>query len=196
MTNLTLIGSSKTRAFRVLFLLEELGLPFTHISAAPHSSQARDANPAGKVPCLLVDDVALTDSTAIMTYLADHAGQFTTPAGSLARAKQDSICQFVLDELDATLWMAAKHSFVLPEEMRLPAIKDSLKWDYQRSLTRLAARLEGPFLSGAAPTIADFITTHCLTWGIAIKFPMPDDKLMHYLSVMTQRPAYQRAMAR
>lgn len=192
----TLIGSAKTRSARVLWMLEELGQPFTHIAAAPQSPEARAHNATGKVPILIDAGQQITDSTAILTYLADKHGHLTAPAGTLQRAHQDSLTHFLLDEFDAPLWTAARHSFVLPEEMRLPAIKDVLKWEYARSLSRLEARLQGPFLMGDAMTIPDIIATHCLVWGIGAKFAAPRGALADYLIRMRARPAFTRAMAR
>lgn len=192
----TLIGSPRTRSARVLWLLEELAQPYAHISAGPQSAEARAHNPSGKVPILLDNGQQITDSTAILTFLADKHGQFTNPAGTPARAQQDSLTHFLLDECDALLWAAARHSFVLPEDLRLPAIKDSLKWEYVRSMTRLEARLQGPFLLGDAMTIPDIIATHCLIWGIGAKFAAPSGILADYLSRMRARPAFVRAMAR
>ena len=83
----------------------------------------RAFNPAGKVPVLVVDGEPITDSTAILHYLADRHRALTYPAGTLDRARQDSLTQFLLDEFDAALWVAARHSFILPEELRMPAIK-------------------------------------------------------------------------
>ena len=186
----TVVGSVKTRSARVLWLLEELGLPYTHLPAGPQSDLAFAHNPAGKVPVLIEGDASITDSTAILTYLADKHGAFTAPAGSLARARQDSMTQFLLDEFDACLWTAARHSFVLPEEHRLPAIKDSLRWEYARSLSRLADRMVGPFLMGAEMTVPDIIATHCLGWGAAAKIGSPEGALAEYLARMRARPAY------
>jgi glutathione S-transferase len=81
------------------------------------------------VPVLVAEGVPITDSVAIMTFLADRHGKLTFPAGTLDRARQDSLTQFIIDEFDALLWTAAKHSFILPEEHRVPEIKESLKWE-------------------------------------------------------------------
>lgn len=103
--------------------------------------------------------------------------------------------QFLLDEFDACLWTAARHSFVLPEAMRLPAIKDSLRWEYSRSLQRLADRLASPFLMGEDMTVPDIIATHCLGWGAAARIGTPEGDLADYLARMRARPAYQRVFA-
>jgi glutathione S-transferase len=190
------IGSSKTRALRVLWMLEELGLPYTHIPAGPRSAEAVAANPSGKVPVLVVDGVTLTDSAAILTFLADRHGQFTHAPGSLDRARQDGLTCLIVDELEGPLWMAARHSFVLPEAMRLPAIKDSLKWEFAQSQARLAARLTGPFVMGDVMTVPDLLLTHCLHWAQGAKFPDLEPVLADYLTRMRGRPAWTRAMAR
>jgi glutathione S-transferase len=193
----TVIGATRTRTARVLWLLEELGVPYKHLPAMPRSGDALRHNPAGKVPVLLVGDLALTDSTAIMTFLADAHGRFTAPAGTLARAAQDGMTQRILDECDALLWTASRHSFILPEEMRLPAIKDSLRWEFARNMSALAERLgDGPYLMGAEVTVPDFLLAHCLGWAQSAKFVVEEPRLSRYLERMRARPAYQRAMAR
>ena len=95
------IGSRASRAFRVLWLLEEMGLPYNHLPVAPRSAEAMAANPSGKIPALRDGDRVLTDSAAIMTFLADRHGQMTHAPGSHARAEQDALTHRVLDEIDA-----------------------------------------------------------------------------------------------
>jgi glutathione S-transferase len=112
----TVIGKPMTRAFRVIWTLEELGQPYDLNTAAPHSPDIVAVNPSGKVPALVEDGEVITDSTAIITYLADKHGALTAPAGTMARAKQDAVTHQILDEIDAVLWTAARHSFALPEE--------------------------------------------------------------------------------
>lgn len=193
----TVIGTVRTRTLRVLWMMEELGLPYAHRAAPPQSDAAREVNPAGKVPVLVADGVVLTDSTAILTWLADRHGAFTHPAGSLDRARQDSLTGFLLDELDAPLWLAARHSFILPEEHRLPAIKDSLKWEFARSQATLVSRWgEGPYLTGDAMTVPDIILCHCVDWATGAKFPVTEPRLADHAALMHARPAWQRAAAR
>jgi glutathione S-transferase len=192
----TVIGTVGTRAARVIWMLEELGLPFEHDPAGPRSPQALQFNPSGKVPVLLVDGQALTDSTAILTFLADRHGAFTAPAGTLERALQDARTFLILDELEGLLWTSTRHSFILPQEQRLPEIKPSLKWEYARNLARLSERFDGPFVMGAKMTVPDFLLTHCLIWAQSAKFPEPGPVLAAYLDRMTSRPAYQAMRAK
>ena len=191
----TVIGGVRSRTLRVLWMLEELGQPYTHLSAAPRSDEVKAHYPAGKIPVLLDNGAALTDSTAILTYLADKHAKLTFPAGTLERARQDGHTQFLLDELDALLWTASRHSFILPEELRVSAIKDSLKWEYQRSLERLEHRLgDGPFLMGKTMTVPDIIAAHCAGWAVSAKFPQPNTPIQDYFDSLRSRPAFQRAL--
>ena len=192
----TVIGTVKSRALRVLWMLEELGVPYDHVPAGPRSADALRHNPSGKIPALLVDGAAITDSVAIMTYLADRHGALTHPAGTLDRARQDAFTHLINDEFDAVLWMAGRHSFVLPEEMRLPAIKESLRWEFERSQTRLGETLgDGPFLMGGTMTIPDILLAHCMRWAANANFPVTDARILAHRDRMLARPAFQRAAA-
>ncbi|MBK5926145.1 glutathione S-transferase family protein [Rhodobaculum claviforme] len=193
----TVIGGVRSRAARVLWMLEELGQPYEHLSAAPQSAEVARLNPAGKVPVLVDDGTAITDSTAIIQYLADRHGALTHPAGTLERARQDSLTQFVLDEFDSVLWVAARHSFILPEALRHEGIKESLTWEFTRSQATLVERLgAGPFLMGDTMTVPDIVLTHCGVWARAARFPISEPAWEAYLERMVARPAFRRAMAR
>ena len=192
----TVIGGTKSCAFRVMWMLEELGQPYDLNPASPRSDEARKYNPSGKIPALVDGDEVLTDSVAVMTYLADKHGALTAPAGTPARARQDAMTFWLIDEFDAVLWAAAKHSFVLPEEARVPAIKDSLKAEFERAASTLSDRLEGPFLMGDQITLPDLLAVHCINWSIGAKFPRVDDKLNLWAKSLRERPAFLAAMAK
>ena len=191
------LGTANTRAFRVMWMLEELDQPYDHVPAAPQSDGVVAFNPSGKVPVLIEDGTPITDSTAIIQYLADRHGALTHKAGTIERARQDSLTQFLLDEFHAVLWTAARHTFVLPEELRVSAIKDTLRWEFQRSQRILKQRVgNGPYLMGEVMTVPDIILTHCLGWAQAARFPLMDCWDQNYLVKMRARPAYLRADAR
>jgi glutathione S-transferase len=192
----TVIGSAASRAFRVLWMLEELGLPYDHQPAPPRSDAVRALNPAGKIPVLVADGEALTDSVAIMQFLADRHGRFTHPCGTLERARQDGLTHMILDEMDACLWTAARHSFVLPEERRVPEVKASLRWEFERACARLSERLgAGPFLMGAEMTVPDFLLAHCGRWARKARFDIADPALERWLDRMAARPAFGKVAA-
>ena len=191
---LKLIGSPASRTRRVIWMLEELGLDYEHDPAPPRAETVVRLNPSGKVPVLIDGDTVLTDSAAILTYLADKHGALTYPAGTIERAMQDGYTFRILDELEGPLWMAAKHSFVLPEAHRVPDIKPSLKWEFGEALRRLSTDLgDGPFLMGDMITVPDILLVHCLSWAEGTKFPVEDAGMQAFQTRMRARPAARKA---
>ncbi|MCH2076343.1 MAG: glutathione S-transferase [Rhodobacteraceae bacterium] len=188
-------GSPRSRAFRALWMMEELGVPYEHHNTGPRTPEILALNPLGKVPAMKVGDDVLTDSTAILTYLADKHGALTYPAGTIERAKQDAHTNFLLDEVDSLLWIVSRHTFGLPEELRVPEIKASAREEFHISAERLANRIEGPFLMGKKMTIPDIIAVHCLGWALVAKFPMERQDLKDYSKPIRARDAYKRAQA-
>lgn len=192
----TLVGSPKTRAFRVLWAMEELGLEYDLVSEPPRGETASALNPTGKIPCLKVGDATIIDSVAILQYLADKHGALTYAAGTLERAAQDSFTQFICDEIDGALWTAARNKFVNPEEKRVPAIKDILIWEMERSLKALEQRLgDNEFLMGDRFTVPDILLTHCAGWMRGTGFPLESDTLRAYVRRNINRDAYKKADA-
>ena len=186
------IGAAGNRSFRVIWLLEEMGLEFTHHNVSPGSPEAKAFNPSGKVPVLKVGDDVITDSAAIMTYLADKHGALIAQAGTLERARQDAIIHAILDELDAVLWAAARHTFVLPEEHRVSTVKPSLRWEFNRNVNRLADRIDTSFAAGDRFSIADILLTHCLNWAVGTKFEHDNEQMHAYAKEMRARDAFKR----
>jgi|OM-RGC.v1.017041088 glutathione S-transferase len=191
----TVLGSTKNRTLRVIWTLEELGLPYDQVKGNPGSAEVKALNPSGKVPALVVDGEALPDSVAIMSFLSDRHNALTFPAGSIERLRMDGHIHFLVEEFDGLLWVAAKNTFVNPPEHRASDVKPVLKWEFERSLQRLEDRLQGPFLMGEHFTIADILAVHCLNWAYTAKFPDATPVLKDYAKRCRARPAYQRALA-
>lgn len=188
-------GPVTTRAFRVLWALEELEQPYELTQAYPRSKDILALNPSGKVPALKVGQDVITDSSAIMLYLADTHGTLMAPAGTIQRAQQDALFHLIIDEIDAVLWTGARHSFVLPEEHRVSAIKPALKWEFNRNLNRLSDHMEGEFAAGDTFTLIDILLTHCLNWAHSAKFDYESEKMKTYAKRMRSREAFARVKA-
>ncbi len=189
-------GQIKSRALRPLWLLEELGVPFSFVATAARSPEAFALSPLGKIPVLEVEGKGpVFDSVAMMTFLADKHEGFTHPAGSFRRARQDALTNTINETFDAVLWAYAKHSFVLPEERRVPAVKDSLRWQFGEYATVMADLLgDGPYLMGAEPVIPDILLAHCCGWAAGLGLDLPDPLRAH-MTAMRARPAFRRALA-
>jgi len=147
----TLIGTNRSRAFRVRWMLEELELEYSHIPAPPHDKFVQDLSPMGRIPILLDGEDSFTDSTVMLNYLADKHGHMAPKPGGIARARQDALTHQILDDFDALLWTASRHSFILPETHRVPEIKPALKWEFNRNADAMAERLEDSLASKTKP---------------------------------------------
>jgi glutathione S-transferase len=193
----TVYGSARSRAIRVTWMLEELGEPYEQVPCAPRSPEILAVNPEGKVPALVVDGETLTDSVAIVQYLADRHGKLTAPAGTIARARQDGYTQFCVDEVEGALWTAGKHSFVLPEAERVPQVKETARAEFARAMTRLEARLgDRPFVTDLGFTVPDLLLGHCAGWAVSAKFDLPGGTVGAYFERLRSRPALAAAMKR
>lgn len=192
----TVIGHPRSRALRVIWALEELGQPYEIDPQPPRSEALKSVNGTGKIPVLKTDDGMISDSLAIITYLADKHGGLTYPAGSFERAHQDAITQYINNELDAALWLYTKHSFALPEDWRVPEVKPTAPKEFARAMDILAG-LKGdqPFMAGDQFTLADLVLSHCAGWALTVKFTLPDGPFGDFLKSLRKRPAMQRTLA-
>lgn len=82
-------------------------------------------NPCGKIPVLEDDGLILTESAAIMLYLAERYGEgrLLPKPGTAASGHHHQWLSFVITELEQPLWTMGKHRFALPEEQRVAAIQ-------------------------------------------------------------------------
>lgn len=191
---LTVTGPVRSRTFRVLWLLEELGLDYEHRVEMPHSDAVNALNPLRQVPVLQDGDTVLTDSLAILHYLADREGRLTYPVATPERARMEARINFVLTEIEAPLWMRTRHSYVLPEELRHPEIFPMLEAELRMAEKKFARILgDAEFLDGDDFTIADIIACHCAGWAVGLKMVDESGPLGAYFERMKARPAWVRA---
>ena len=192
---LQVFGRVKSRTFRVVWLLEELKTPYELIEVAPRSEEARKVYKNGKIPFILDNKNLISDSVAILTYLSDKHKNFTETSGSIVRAKQDAFTFRILDEFEALLWVAAKHTYIFPTEKKVPEIINILKWEFTRNQEKLVDEFSiENFLCGEKFLVPDILLVHCLVWAKSMDFPICD-RLIKYLDKLSCRPAYQKAFA-
>ena len=193
---LKLIGSPKTRAFRVMWMLHELGLPFELDPVAPRDASLEAINPSRKVPILEDGEDYIIDSVAICQYLADKHAKLTFPAGTIKRAHQDSFTQFAVDDVESSLWTAAKHTFALPAELRVEGVLKACRYDFDRAMTALSARLgDKAYVMGGEFTVPDVLLGHCGGWAMSMSWPIPEGNVSDYISRVRARPAFKAAWA-
>lgn len=197
---ITLYGKYPTRSNRVQWALEELEVPYTFseidFAAGDTASDAfKHLNPAGKIPVLQDDDLVITESGAICTYLGDKfpESELTPTTGTRERAKYNQWMIFVQAELEQPMWTKAKHKFALPKERRVGGLDDTVSWEFARAADLLSTGLgDNEFLVGDRFTMADIMASHTLGWAKIAHFDIDHENLSNYLERNVSRPAYGR----
>jgi glutathione S-transferase len=194
----------KTRATRILWTLEEMGVDYEYVLVDLRKGEGRkqpyiDLNPGGKVPTLVDGNLVLSESAAICTYLGDKYPAFgLVPAcGTQQRALYNQWSFFVLSELEQPLWTIAKHRFALPEQRRVPEVIETAKWEFAKAAKVLNQGLdEQDFIVDNRFTVADVLVAHTLSWAVAFGLDLEHSRLDKYLQRMSSRPALAKAYAR
>ncbi|ARU58221.1 glutathione S-transferase [Oleiphilus messinensis] len=201
---LTVYGHPNTRSTRITWMLEELGQDYDYklvnfVKGGSKSAEFLAINPAGKVPVLVDGDLVLSESGAIVTYLGDKFPDrgLVPEVGSAARAHYQQWAFFALCELEQPLWTMAKHKFALPEAQRVPAVRETAVWEFQKALDLLDGHLaDHTFIVGQDFSAADILVAHTLAWGMAFKQPITQKNVQRYFAAIGVRPALQAAMNR
>jgi len=200
----TLYGYPKTRSVRVAWALEELGLPYDYeavdLKAGEHLSDTFKAlTPSAKIPVLVTPDGALSESAAIVTFLAEKHGmhEFIPEPASFMRAKYEQVMVFLVSELEQPLWSMAKHTFALPEAQRIPQMLHTAQWEFAKALNAFSLMLaDNEFVCGNTFTMADVIAGHVLSWARGSKQDLAYDNVKAYAERILSRPAYEKAWRR
>lgn len=200
---ITVWGGQTSRSIRVVWVLEEMGLPYrvrqVDMLAAKQDPKFLAVNPADYIPAMQDGDVVMVESIAITEYLMARYGP--TP---LAPAPQSptfpAYQQFLhLGETGlATLMMPVVVSrFLAPEAERE---NWGATWCMQSFLKRLklvSQRLASSlYLAGEDFTAADISVTYALHLGQQNCGVTLGDAEQTYLARTTSRDAYKRAIER
>ena len=208
---------NNSRSQRVLWMLEELGLPYEikHYQRNPATLLAppelRQIHPLGKSPVITDDGLTLAESGAILEYLAERYGQgrMVPPSGTPAR-------------LRCTYWMHYAEGSMMPPLLlklvfsRLP--KGPVPWFIRPIVRRISTLAQTAYINPQITLHLDFLEGELgkSEWFAGSDFSVADiqmsypieaasmrggldasrSKLWSYLQRIHARPAYQRAIAK
>ena len=104
-------------------------------------------------------------------------------------SRDAALCQqwifWVVSELEQPLWTLAKHRFILPEDKRVPAMRDVAEFEWQRPTDILTAHLaDREYMVGDSFTLADIFVAHTLNWARGAKVDLRSDTAKNYLDRM------------
>jgi glutathione S-transferase len=156
--------NSSSNVMKVLWLCEELGLPFERIDAGGAFGRTKEADYLAKNPNALVptieepDGFTLWESNAICRYLArKHAGGAALyPADPRAAADVERWMDWQLSALNAPMTTIFFTYVRIPEPQRDYAAAAKARDAAEALWAMIEARVAAqPFVCGAAPSLAD-----------------------------------------
>ncbi|RYZ09897.1 MAG: glutathione S-transferase family protein [Myxococcales bacterium] len=186
-----------TRDLRVLWALEELGLPYDivgmdHPKHDLDSPAYRALNPFGQIPVIDDDGVVVSESGAILLYLARKSGKLI-PTDLAGEAQVLRWCFTALTTIEVpvlSLWF-----------VNLSGGKGSKPSEALRSWAEMRLKeLDGwlnhrQFIATDELTVADILMTHVLDAGTPEEMLEPYPNLVSYRARCTERPAWKRTVA-
>lgn len=127
-----------------------------HPGRAHKSLKFRGLNPAGTLPVLVDGDLILTESTAMLVYLAQASGRTWLGDATPAQAAQVQHWLAFSARLGASLGMARLHDMLLYpgdiDALRRAGVEALRELEAHLTEARFAGRI---YLTGDTPTIAD-----------------------------------------
>ncbi|TDQ80632.1 glutathione S-transferase [Dongia mobilis] len=184
---------------KVLFLLEELGVPYNREDYGRQFNNTQDEtylslNPNGKVPTLVDGDAVIWESNTILRYLASKHKSALYPTDLVARTQVERWMDWLLASLNAPYVAIFKES-------KKPAAERGASFDadakeLRAQLEILARGTAGrPFLAGNDFSLADVclgpIVHRCLDFPV----DLPGlDSLRAWRDKVTSRPAFKKAI--
>ena len=203
---LTLYGVYRSRASRALWLLNETGTPFAHVPViqayrlpdpaaadAPRNTASADfleVNPMGQIPALTDQGLVLTESLAIVLYLATAYGGTLGPRDAVENALMTNWALFAASAIDPPALVILQAGTEDGDGVQAAVATLS------RALTRLDGHLEGRDWLLDRFTAADICVAECLRYaqghaGLVAAHP----EAFAWLARCQSRPAFQAMWA-
>lgn len=186
---LTLHHHPFSRAAGVVWMLEELGLPYELqyvdlMAGAQRQEPFKKLNPMGKLPTLVDDGVVVTEAAAIAVYLGDKHS-----LGNLAPK---------LDAPERATYL--RWIFYSPSVIEPGCMAKAANWEYKPSsvgwgtyeaiLDTISTAIgDGPWLLGETFTMADIVLGGTVRWMTMFGMLEKRPEYMAYVERLNARPA-------
>jgi glutathione S-transferase len=199
--SLRIYGIARTRAFRALWIAEELGLAYEHLpieigNAGAGAPEFRAINPNGRLPFIVDDGFVLFESLAITLYLAKkHSNGALYPATLEGEAKALQWSFWAIAEVDRGVNIWSLHAVRLPPDERDAAKREeALKVIAAPFRVLDAAVANQPYLLGDGFTVADLNVAAVISRAIEMDLSAVPN-LKNWLTRCLGRPAAQKVLA-
>ena len=199
---ITLYYAPRTRATRVAFLLEELGVTWTRVSLdlskQEHKTPAYLAiHPQGLVPALRDGDITIFETVAICLYLSDRYPEKGL-APALMSKERAAYYQWIVYSV-STLEPTIADIFIyqeLPAEKQDAAYLQEKKKRFDKAAEVLERALhEREYLLGAQFSTADVLVGSMLIWAASLGLLGDHPGLATYAARIGGRSAFSRSLA-
>ena len=199
--SLRIYGIARTRAFRALWMAEELGLAYEHLpieigDAGARAPEFLKINPNGRLPFIEDDGFVLFESLAITLYLAKkHSTGKLYPGTLRGEAKAWQWTSWALSEVDRGVNIWSLHAVRLPEAERDATKRDEALKVVARPFRVLDAALANhSYLLGDEFTVADLNVAAVISRAVDMDLSAVPN-LKAWLSRCLERPAARKALA-
>jgi glutathione S-transferase len=195
-----LYAAPRTRAVRILWLLEELGLPYELelVDFQPTTSSFFiQTTPTGKIPTLVDGDLTMCESGAIIEYLLEtHGG--TRLAPELGSAERGRYLQWLhyaestaFPPLGIVIWLTVYRD----DEAEHPALIEDAKNRARSAFRYIEEEIgDATYLVGDEFTAADIMMGFTLFAAASVGVLDESPKLQAYLARITDRDAFRRTL--
>lgn len=198
-----LYHSPRSRSVRPRWLLEEIGAPYDLVtldqSKNEHKTPAyMKIHPHGAVPALVDGDLAMFESAAICSYLADKFPEkhLAPPVGTPARGLYYQWMHYVMATLEPPVLQVFLNTIMLPEGQRSAAAAEEGRKKCAEVAGVLSQALAGKqFILGEQFSAADVMLGSTLSWAAFMGLLNGYPELEAYVKRLSERPASQRAQA-
>ena len=201
MSGLRIYGIARTRAFRALWIAEEVGIDYEHLpieigDAGAGAPEFRKLNPNGRLPFIVDDGFVLFESLAITLYLAKkHSNGRLYPAALKDEAKTWQWTSWALTEVDRGVNIWSLHAVRLPEAERDAAKREEALRVLAKPFRVLdAAVATQPYLIGDDFTVADLNVAAVISRAVDMDLAAVPN-LKAWLTRCLDRPAARKALA-
>jgi glutathione S-transferase len=199
MATLKIYGTTRSRANRVIWMAEELGIAYETISvdlSAPRDPTFLAVNPNGRLPAIDDDGFHLFESMAINLYLAKKHGGPLAPRDTHEDAKMIQWSFWAVTELEESGLEYLMHTMFLPPEKRDATVPPKALETLKKPIAVLDDALaQSGHLVGERFTAADLnVGVFAVYLAAAREFLGQYPHVADCVAELASRPAFKKAI--
>ena len=199
---LKIYGQPRSRAFRVLWLAKEAGIPYEHLPVSITAEKPEckepwyvELNPNARVPTIDDDGFVMWESAGINLYLAEKYKASIYPSTQQGRGRMPQWAFFIANDVEPPMIAMFQNRVLFPPEKRNAALADASEATLVAKLKILEEHLaKNKYFGGDQWDMADFMVASVVYTLAAIKYDLSKyPKFGAWLAESIERPAAKEA---